>query len=159
MRQNVINKIEPADATHKVYLIIVQYYSEWSNFREVDCLCGCRRFDITLGEQHQSNICAVAVYIVVQDVRLNPISSVKILRLVVSDTEIQKIQRLVVNAYTFHYLRGYILSFLAVWCVQFVFFQNVCNGWLSESRIISYRCLFCSCQFFVFAIRLAVARS
>ncbi len=39
MRQNLINKIEPADATHKVYLIIVQYYSEWSNFREVDCLC------------------------------------------------------------------------------------------------------------------------
>ncbi len=90
MRQNVINKIEPADATHKVYLIIVQYYSEWSNFREVDCLCGCRRFDITLGEQHQSNICAVAVYIVVQDVRLNPISSVKILRLVVSDTEYRR---------------------------------------------------------------------
>ncbi len=53
MRQNFINKIEPADATHNVYLIIVQYYSEWSNFREVDCLCGCRRFDITLGEQHQ----------------------------------------------------------------------------------------------------------
>ncbi len=76
MRQNLINKIEPADATHKVYLIIVQYYSEWSNFREIDCLCGCRRFDITLGEQHQSNICAVAVYIVVQDVRLNPMSSV-----------------------------------------------------------------------------------
>ncbi len=24
MRQNLINKIEPADATHKVYLIIVQ---------------------------------------------------------------------------------------------------------------------------------------
>ncbi len=128
MRQNLINKIEPADATHKDYLIIVQYYSEWSNFREVHCLCGCRRFDITLGEQHQSNICAVAVYIVVQDVRLNPMSSV---------TD-----------------RGW-------WSmhIKFVFFQNVCNGWLSESRIISYRCLFCSCQFFVFAIRLAVARS
>ncbi len=25
MRQNLINKIEPSDATHKVYLIIVQY--------------------------------------------------------------------------------------------------------------------------------------
>ncbi len=46
MRQNLINKIEPADATHKVYLIIVQYYSEWSNFQEVEiyiyiymCVC------------------------------------------------------------------------------------------------------------------------
>ncbi len=29
MRPILINKMEPADATHKVYLIIVQYYSEW----------------------------------------------------------------------------------------------------------------------------------
>ncbi len=34
MRQNLINKIEPADATHKVYLIIVQYYpaGTWPTF-------------------------------------------------------------------------------------------------------------------------------
>ncbi len=40
------------------------------------CLCGCRWFDITLGEQHQSKFAPWAVYIVVQDVRLNPMSSV-----------------------------------------------------------------------------------